>query len=66
MFNFVVSTVPADALAPLGARASAGTVMTMHALPAYCISAALQRLVHTNHLMTSDFGVFRLLEAKSR
>ena len=28
MFNFVVITVPADALAPLGVRASAGTVMT--------------------------------------
>ena len=28
MFNFVVITMPADALAPLGVRASAGTVMT--------------------------------------
>ena len=28
MSNFVVSTVPADDLAPTGARASAGTVMT--------------------------------------
>ena len=29
-FNFVVSTVPADGLAPLGARPSADTVMTKH------------------------------------
>ena len=28
MFNFLVSTVPADALAPLGARASARSMMT--------------------------------------
>ena len=28
MLNFVVSAVPADGLAPLGARSSAGTVMT--------------------------------------
>ena len=28
MYNFVVSTVSADALAPLGARSSADTVMT--------------------------------------
>ena len=28
MSEFVVSTVPADGLAPLGARPSAGTVMT--------------------------------------
>ena len=28
--NFVVNTVPADALAPLGARTSAGTVMTQY------------------------------------
>ena len=27
MSNFVVNTVPADGLAPLGARPSAGTVM---------------------------------------
>ena len=27
MFNFIVSTVPADALAPRGARPNAGTVM---------------------------------------
>ena len=27
IYNFVVTTVPADGLAPLGARASAGTVM---------------------------------------
>ena len=27
MFSFVVSTVPADGLAPLGAGPSAGTVM---------------------------------------
>ena len=28
MFNLIVSTVPADVLAPLGARPSAGTVLT--------------------------------------
>ena len=28
MSYFIVSTVPADGLAPLGARPSAGTVMT--------------------------------------
>ena len=28
MCNFIVNTVPADGLAPLGARPSAGTVMT--------------------------------------
>ena len=28
MFNVMVTTVPADGLAPLGARPSAGTVMT--------------------------------------
>ena len=28
IYNFVVITVPADGLAPLGARPSAGTVMT--------------------------------------
>ena len=28
MSNFSVSTVPVDALVPIGARASAGTVMT--------------------------------------
>ena len=28
MYNFVVGIVPADGLVPIGARASAGTVMT--------------------------------------
>ena len=33
MSNFIIGTVPADALAPIGARASAGIVMTMMIIP---------------------------------
>ena len=35
MSNFIVSIVPADGLAPLGARSSAGTVMTKLKLGVY-------------------------------
>ena len=45
MPNFVVITVPADALAPVGARASAGIVMTKLGSLMYKV-LALKELTH--------------------
>ena len=44
MFNFVVITVPADVLAPLGARASAGTVMTKSGFCVYIYRTSISRV----------------------
>ena len=45
MLVFVDITVPADGLAPLGARPSAGTVMTMFDFQA-CAGVALEMLIY--------------------
>ena len=57
-FNFVVVTVPADALAPSGARASASTVMIMFWL-CLCAGPAPQGLIICYRPIYRDGDVIR-------